>query len=129
MDNSQKRPILVCVHPESAEEILYSLLTNQNFQVVVAKSSSECLEKIHSAEFNALVIDADFLKMQNEVDIPLLRELTISLPVIVTAGKENLEIENKIREEEIFYYIVKPVEQKELIEAVEEAIKWSQRNK
>lgn len=121
--------ILVCVHPELAKEILSSLHTNQNFQVVLARTSSECLEKIHSAEFNALVIDVDFLKMQNEVDIPLLRELTISLPVIVLAGKENSEIENKIREEKIFYYLAKPTEQRELIEVVEEAIKWSQRNK
>lgn len=126
MADIKKSSILVYIQPELVKEVLYPLLNIQKFQIEIVKTPAECLEKIYSTEFDSLIIDASLLKIEDRVNVPLLHELTTLLPVIIIAGKEDFEIELEIRREKIFYYLVKPVNQKELIEVLERATEWSQ---
>ncbi len=132
MTDIQKSSILAYVTFETAEEISHLLPGTLSFNIEFIKKSSneflekECLEKIYSNKYNVLIIDACFFSIQDKLNFTLLYELTILVPVIVIGGKDTIDIENKIREEKIFYYLVKPIEPEELIKVLEEAIKWSQ---
>jgi len=126
MPGAKKYSILVCVHPESANGLLYSVLSGPTFYVETVQSYSECLRRINTGKFNALVIDAFFFKKKNIVISNLIQELVTLLPVIVIAEKEDLENESRIREHKIFYYLPKPVDQKELSEVLNQSVRWSQ---
>lgn len=129
MVDTKNTSILVCVPSETTEEISSLLHGEPTFHIEVVKTPNECLEKVRSAKFDILIMDVCFLKTQDELNVPLLHELTMLFPVILIGGEYNSGFENKIREEKIFYYVVKPIDPKELMQAVEEAIKWAQRNK
>jgi DNA-binding response OmpR family regulator len=49
--------------------------------------------------------------------IPVIRAVRSSLPVIVVADEDSLELERSAREKNIFYYLVHPIEKSE-VEAV-----------
>lgn len=117
--NIKKSAVLVYISQELAEEMLCLLIAGQKFRIKIVTTADECLKKSQLTKFDVLLIETTVLKIQDRLNIKLLHKLCALLPVIVIADKEDTKIEIKIRKEKIFYYLVKPVNSKELTEVLE----------
>jgi len=54
--------------------------------------------------------------------LPIVNQIDPSLPVIIVADDETLETERAVRRLKIFYYLVKPVDFRELRDAIRQAV-------
>jgi DNA-binding response OmpR family regulator len=65
----------------------------------------------------ALILGVGQRSLANLDVIPLIRAVRSDLPVIVIAEEDSLELERRVRQKGIFYYLVHPIEPSE-VEAV-----------
>lgn len=93
-----------------AAERLVTCLTNEDFTVDRICSINDLLTRLYTQQYDALILGIEAHGMKCYELLPLIREIDDQLPVIVTSSDDSLEVAARVREQGVFYYVLKPVD-------------------
>jgi DNA-binding NtrC family response regulator len=97
---------------------LYSDLLRNGFEVQSVISLQEAVEKIKNIDFDCIVMDVDIPKIKGYDAVSILKAIDPHLKIIMTSGRNDLELETEVRKQDISYYHIKSFDRQELVEAV-----------
>jgi DNA-binding NtrC family response regulator len=130
--------VIVCEENEVERDRISKLLTDE-YQVSTSPKISEALTLVQRGVFAVILLSFDRETIAQELNviqaITILQKIDPDLIIIIMAKENNfgmdnsLALEREIRTKEIFYYILKPVEEEELKKVIREAISCSKRTK
>ena len=123
MENQIEARILV-LSSKIGIDMMNNLKNQSNITFDIAYNTNDCLIKLQADEYDALLIDTVHLMSNNAVNTYYIRTINELVPVIAIAEGDKPEIENAIRAEKIFYYLVSPVCGPEVTQTITEAAKW-----
>jgi DNA-binding response OmpR family regulator len=117
------RPLIIVSEPRGLDETpLASQLQLEGYDVVWCNEEEDVLDRVIQRPPHALVFA---LSTQCQSDLALLfllRRVAPALPLILVAATASLETQKLIQDLRPTYYVVRPVDQTELHEAIAAAI-------
>jgi len=102
---------------------LSSLFLNEGYDVEVSRSISKAAERTKDVKFDCVIMDVDLPDMKGYEAVPILKALDPKVQIIMTAAENTVELEVKVRKQDIFYYYIKSFDREELREAVRDVFK------
>jgi len=87
--------------------------------------SDLAVKRLRSFRFSAVVIDIESMNLSPEDCVILAKAAAPFTPVIVIAGESSLDTEKNIRQMGVFYYLVRPFQKEEYIEALGDAMEFA----
>lgn len=122
MRNDVKR-LLVADGDEEARHSLLDLFTREGYRVELTRLASEVIQKIQNTRIDVLIMDVDIPGMKGYQIIPIIKTMEPELPIIVTSSHSSLKLAQKVRQEKIFFYAMKPLDLKEIKLVVKDALR------
>jgi DNA-binding NtrC family response regulator len=114
---------------DSGSEIYSMFLKSaveNNIELVIIEEFRELLSKFSPKKNLAIIINTGKEHTAGEIStkelVHIIKMLDPDLPIIVAAEKESLEVEKEIRLAGIFYYMVKPFNQDEILSILHELL-------
>lgn len=116
----------VLVHGCSDEAVaaMTDTLSSRGIAMLVASSLTELLRETVSRTPAAIVLGVQPGAFDELEAISVLHAMRARVPVIVVAREDSLELERKAREENIFYYLVEPIQTEELDAVIEDMLRY-----
>ena len=106
--------ILIADDETLQREILAEMVAGWGHSVVLAVNGEQTLARARTESFDLVLLDV-FLPDMNGLElIPLIRELQPDIRVITLTGASSRELERRLRECGITYYMAKPFQREEL---------------
>jgi DNA-binding response OmpR family regulator len=132
MDQSQAPPsrtsehdrILVCDDDPRVRDTIVETLVAESFEVDTAERAVDAIQRIMRTSYLALILDLKLPGLGGLDAISVVKRFDESLPIIVMTGHASYETEQAARAAGIFYYLVKPFNVDELVEAVRAAVRF-----
>jgi len=122
MSAGHRRILIVDADGGVAQE-LSSLFLNEGYDVEVSRSISKAAERTKDVKFDCVIMDVDLPDMKGYEAVPILKALDPKVQIIMTAAENTVELEVKVRKQDIFYYYIKSFDREELREAVRDVFK------
>lgn len=104
---------------------LRDLTSAQGIEPDICQGLGEAIIKLKEHHYYALVVDIDQESLDPADVVGVLKAISPGVSVIVITDQNRLEMEKHVREQGVFYYLVKPVEGREYAEAVNRALQHS----
>jgi DNA-binding NtrC family response regulator len=114
--------ILICDEDPLFAFSLRRLLIDDGYRVTVTERAGKAIQYILSAPVDVVILGVGTAGMNELEALPIVNQIDPSLPVIIVAEDETLETERAVRRSKIFYYLVKPVDFRELEDAIRQAV-------
>ena len=122
MKTGHKRIMIVDPDRGTAKEWV-SLFIEEGYDVETSGSISAMAERIRDAKFDCVIMDVDLPEMEGYEAVPILKAIDPEVQIIMTATENTLELEAKVRKQDIFYYYIKSFDREELMEAVRDVFR------
>lgn len=123
--------VLVIDDEEEIRSIVKHHLTKAGYEVIEAENGEEAIKKINEGdnplEVDCAICDIRMPKVNGIEAINYFKKEYPTLPLIVITGFPDTDRAVELLNKGLKDYIVKPVEKKRLLEAVEKAIKGRKR--
>jgi DNA-binding NtrC family response regulator len=113
MINTEKK-ILIIDHDHDERAVMASFLEQESYQVSTGTSLTDAIKKLSHDDFNCLVLDVDLPEMKGYEAVPILKNISPEIQVIMTTKRNTKELESKVREQDIFFYFIKSFRKEEL---------------
>jgi len=117
------RKILIVDPDSDAVQELSALFVGEGYDVEVCEGITKAAERIRDVKFDCIIMDVDLPKMKGYEAVPVLKAIDPKVQIIMTAAENTMELEVKVRKQDIFYYYIKSFDQEELKEAVRDVLK------
>jgi CheY-like chemotaxis protein len=117
------RKILIVDPDTEAARELSSLLVDEGYDVETSKGLTEAVERINDVKFDCIIMDVDLPEMKGYKAVPILKAIDPKVQIIMTVAENTVELEVKVRRQDIFYYYIKSFDREELKEAVRDVFK------
>jgi len=101
---------------------LSALLSAEGCEVEAVEGVTDAAARLRDVDFHCVVVDEDLPEMKGHDAVPVLRTISPDVPIIMTAGRNSLEIERCVRRRDVFFYHVKSFDLRELLTAVRNAL-------
>jgi DNA-binding NtrC family response regulator len=98
-------------------------LLKERFRVFIVDSSREIISQIRKREIDFAIIDVDLKDIEGYKIVPLIKDISKNIKVIITTSKSSVELEKKCRATGIIYYAIKPLDYDIIVGAIKYAIK------
>ncbi|MGB3863623.1 MAG: response regulator [Candidatus Aminicenantaceae bacterium] len=121
MIDSEKR-ILIIDPDENDRNVMATFLRQHNYSVETVKGLSDALKKVSEGCHDCLIMDVDLPEMKGFDAVSIFRNIDPKIKVIMTAKKNSMELESKVREQDIYYYFIKSFGKDELRLAINNAL-------
>ena len=121
MPQAAKR-IIVGDSDKEVRQQLFLLLSSKGYEVKTTDSASDLIREVERTT-GIIVLDAELSGMKAYEMIPLMKRINPKLPIIVMSASGSVELAQKIRNEGIFFYAMKPIDVDEIEMVVESAFK------
>lgn len=102
--------------------LLEDLLTEMNYEVIIAHNGIEAIEKVQQVNPDLILLDVMMPKMGGFEMMEKMKESEINIPVIIITAKNTEEEKSKALELGAKDFLVKPVIISEILEKVEKAL-------
>jgi DNA-binding NtrC family response regulator len=111
--------LIVEPDPKTARD-LFGVFQSEprRYKTEIAESVTEAIEKTRAAAFDCVILDADLPEMTGYEAVWLMKTINSNPAIILTARENNIELETKAREQNIFYYHIRSADADELKSAV-----------
>ena len=114
--------ILICDgNPASLDE-LTQIVATENDQVEATTKACEALQILLSRPITALILGSSLHGIDTPELLPVVKQIDPALPVIAVGETSSLETERQVRTNQLFYYLVRPIDSAELLAAVHQAV-------
>ena len=122
MQNNPKT-ILIADIDDATRLSLSIFLVKDGYKVETAQFGSEVIQKVQNMSIDLLIMDVELSGMKGYEIVPILKKIDPKLPIIIMSSDSSLELAKKVRETEIFFYAIKPLDFEEIKLAVRDAFK------
>lgn len=116
-----KGVILIADANEKDREVLADLFSKEGYQVELARSGQEVIRKVQDIKINILIMNVELQGMKGYEVVPIVKRFAPDLLVIMTSSDSSIGVAKRVREEEVFYYCIKPIDLDEIKLVVKEA--------
>jgi DNA-binding NtrC family response regulator len=117
------RRILIVDPDSEATHKLSSLFINQGYDVEISEGLTTAAERLSDVKFDCVIIDVNLPEMEGFKAAPILKVINPNVRIIMTSADNTMDLEEKVRQQDIFYYYIKSFDQEELQEAVRDVFK------
>ena len=93
-------------------------LLKEGFRVFIVDSSREIISQIRKHKIDFAIIDVDLKDIEGYKIVPLIKDISKNIKVIITTSKSSTELEGKCRETGIIYYAIKPLDYKQILDVI-----------
>lgn len=128
MDAGRRQVLIVDADCRAIREVS-DLLAEECVGIEAAGSVGQAAEMIRDAKYDCVIMDVNLPDMKGFEAVPVLKTIDPEIQIIMTAFENTLELEAKVRQQDIFYYYIKSFDAQELKEAVRDAFKRLERLK
>lgn len=90
----------------------------QGYQVDTSYGITIAVEKMKNIHFDCILMDVNLPEMKGYEAVKILKTIDPTSKIIITTAKNTIELEAKVRRQDIFYYHIKSFDKKELDLAV-----------
>jgi DNA-binding NtrC family response regulator len=115
------RKILIIDPDNKDRKSLLSFLQSKDRQVETAEGLTEAIKKITSNHFHCVIMAVEIPEMKGYEAVSIIKNIDSETKVIMTTKKNTKDLEAKVREQDIFYYFIKPFGKEELKLAIKNA--------
>jgi DNA-binding NtrC family response regulator len=118
------RILIICDDDKRRDELV-------GYTSVFGMPSESCswsdlaLKRLKSFRFSAVVVDVESETLSPEDCITLAKAAAPYTPIIVVARENSLDAEKSVRQMGIFYYLVRPLDKEEYVEALGDAMEFA----
>lgn len=77
---------------------------SERYEPEIAESVVEAVEQAQAVNFHCIIMDVELPEMKGYEAVPLMKTISNNLPMIITAGKNSIEVETKVRKQDVYYY-------------------------
>ena len=121
MDKSKK---ILIVEPDNEDALkLFSLFADEDYKLEISRSFTEAVEKVRDIKFDCAIMDVNLPEMKGYDAVSIIKMIDPKIEIIMTADKNTMELEAKIRKQDVFYYYIKSFDRQELKLAVRDVFK------
>ena len=117
------RNILIVEPDTKAAQELSSLFIKDDYDVEISEGIKKAAERVKDVKFDCVIMDVNLPEMKGYEAVSILKAIDSKVQIIMTASKNTLELEEKVRKQDIFYYYIKSFDREELKEAVRDVFK------
>jgi len=117
MNNKVQRVLVIDPDPLFAKKATV-LLSSQGYDVETADGITAAVQRLKVVNFGCVIMDEALPEMKGYEAVPVLKAISPDVKIIMTAALNSLELEARIRREDIFFYYVKTFDVHELQMAV-----------
>lgn len=114
----EQSKILIC-DTDPLTDNTYMKLHRAGFEVVLKETIAEGLRIFEKGKFRAVILYYSQRAAQNFLNVTdtvsIIRKIDAETPVIVMTDENSLETEREIRNAGIFYLLIKPIDNQELL--------------
>ena len=112
------------VDPDSyaVQEISF-LFAGEGYDVETCEGITKAAERIRDVKFDCIIMDVNLPEIMGHEAVSILKAIDPKVQIIMTAAENTLELEEKVRKQDIFYYYIKSFDREELVEAVRDVLK------
>lgn len=119
--------ILIIDDEELITESLLKLLSNEGYNVTIARSGTEAIEKLKEADFDLIVSDVrmaelDGIETIKQIRTYLKKSNKKSIPEILITGYADVEKYEKAIDLKVVDYLYKPFDSTEFLRVIKETI-------
>lgn len=124
---NRTQTILIADSDNAIKLSLSMFLTREGYKVQTTKIFSEVIQKVQNIGVDVLIMDVELSGIKGYEIVPILKKMDPKLPIIIMSNDSSLELAKKVRETEIFFYAIKPLDLEEIKLAVQDALKRSKK--
>jgi DNA-binding NtrC family response regulator len=112
--NMIRRVLIVESDPKIADDMFslfhseYGRFERERYEPEIAESFTDAIEQAQTVNFHCIIMDADLPEMTGYEAVPIMKKISKNTPIIITTDKNTLERETKAREQNVYYYHVRP---------------------
>jgi DNA-binding NtrC family response regulator len=115
--NTVRRPrILLCSAPDDVAESIKAGIGDEGIEYEAFPTIDKALARLESGSFDTFVLrvcsEEDDLEQLEKISI--VRKIDSDLPVVIISEVDSIELERAARLQEVFYFLVEPVNMDEL---------------
>jgi DNA-binding NtrC family response regulator len=121
--------ILIADSDNSSIEQLMDILGDEGYQSSRVSSGKDAIRQIRKDDIDVAIIDTRLSDMEGHKIIPIIKDISRRIRVIVTTAEHSEEMEREVRQKEVVYYAIKPGDYPLIKDAVRSAVKGSLREK
>lgn len=99
-----------------------TFLKQHNYSIDTGHGLLDALKKVSEENYDCLIVDVDLPEMKGYEAVTIFRRLDPKIKIIMTAKKNSMELESKIREQDIYYYFIKSFYKDELRMVINNAL-------
>jgi CheY-like chemotaxis protein len=116
-----KTKVLLVDDDDAVRNAFRRVLESRGYTVFACRSGTEALERLAAGDYDAMVSDVRMPGMSGLKLLRAVREHDLDLPVILVTGNPDLGSATEAVEYGAFQYLIKPVENERLGQAIERA--------
>ena len=117
-------PIILIADIDDINRICLSVfLAKEGYRIETANLSSEVIKKVQNMYIDLVIIDVKLLRMKGYEIITILKKINPGLIIIAISSSNSLELAKKVRQKEVFFYAIKPLDHNEIKLVVRDAFK------
>ena len=105
---------ILIIGNEEECSLLKKNITRPGHNVLMAESYSEAIKKVAETCFDLIVMDIDLPDWDGEEIISRIKEMVGEINIVTMTNNNNREREQRVRDQRILYYAVKPLEYNEI---------------
>ncbi len=124
-----KRILIVDDDVAVTNYLMVALVQTDRFEPTVINDSRHVLETLERAPVDIMLLDMDMPDVSGMDILRRLQELGMDIPVVVLTGVPDVELAVKALKLGAFDYLVKPVEDEELVEVLDNALQHHAMNR
>lgn len=117
MEIGYKRILIVDPDSAAARE-MSSLFIDEGYGVEITGGIREAAETIKDVKFDCVIMDVNLPRMRGYEAVSILKAIDPKVQIIMTSSENTMDLEVKVRQQDIFYYYIKSFDREELKEAV-----------
>ncbi|MBW1716890.1 MAG: response regulator, partial [Deltaproteobacteria bacterium] len=106
--------ILVVEDDISFAQYITELVEGWNHKVERASSGKDALKRIEQSSFDLVLLDLLLPDIPGYELIPRFKKVFPDIPIVAMTGSNSRELEMKVRENGILYYMIKPFQTEDL---------------
>ncbi len=114
----RSRKILIVEPDDKDAKELLSLFADEDYDLEISRNFAEASERVKDVKFDCVTMDVNLPDMKGYEAVSILKKIDPKIQVIMTADQNSIELEAKVREQDIFYYYIKSFDRCELKLAV-----------
>ena len=115
--DATKRILIIDPDIKSRKKYL-SYLRGKDYEIETSPNVTRALDRIKEVAYDCIVADVNLPEMEGYKAVRIFKTLNPKSQVILTTAKNTIELEARVREQEIFYYYIKSFGKREFCEAI-----------